>query len=188
MICFMQRYSFATIITASDNRPMATHLPFVVVEMGEDIVLRAHFANANPQWQTISDQQVLVIFSEPHAYISPQLYDSPINVPTWNYLAVHAYGQGRLVVAESETLAILEQTIHYYEADYKKQWDTLPDDYKKRLQNGIVAFEIIVKDLQGKKKISQNKTVAERQRIAAVLSESLHSHEQDLGAYMTPKI
>ncbi|MBK8473954.1 MAG: FMN-binding negative transcriptional regulator [Sphingobacteriales bacterium] len=94
---------------------------------------------------------------EPHAYISPQLYESPINVPTWNYIAVHAYGKAQLIADEIAATALLEQTINYYEAQYMVQWNSLPQDYKDRLLKGIVAFEIVVTELQGKQKLSQNK-------------------------------
>lgn len=189
MIAFMQRYSFATLVTAADDCPTATHLPFIVLDDGEHLVLRAHFAKANPQSRQIAAAQTcLVLFSEPHAYISPQLYESPINVPTWNYIAVHAYGKAQLIADEIAATALLEQTINYYEAQYMVQWNSLPQDYKDRLLKGIVAFEIVVTELQGKQKLSQNKSDTDRQRIADSLAQSPHSYEQDLANYMQNSI
>jgi len=189
MIAFMQRYSFGTLVTAADNCPTATHLPFIVLDDGEHLVLRAHFAKANPQSRQIAAAQTcLVLFSEPHAYISPQLYESPINVPTWNYIAVHAYGKAQLIADEVAATALLEQTINYYEAQYMVQWDSLPQDYKDRLLKGIVAFEIVVTELQGKQKLSQNKSDTDRQRITDSLAQSPHSYEQDLANYMQNNI
>jgi len=181
---FMQRFSFATIITANNNLPIATHLPFVVSFKDENIVLTSHFARANEQWKDIEDNTVLVVFSEPHAYISPKHYDKELNVPTWNYISVHAYGRGKLITETGKVFEILERTIHNYEGSYKKQWDNLPGDYKAGLAKGIVAFDIVVTDLQGKKKLSQNKTENERQKIANALSKSEDTNEKLISSYM----
>jgi transcriptional regulator len=87
----MKRYSFATIITAKNSFPIGTHLPFVVTTINDSLVLTSHFARANEHWQEIENSKVLVIFSEPHAYISAKNYDKKLNVPTWNYISIHAY-------------------------------------------------------------------------------------------------
>jgi transcriptional regulator len=96
-ISFMQRYSFATIVTATNNVPFATHLPFLVEQREGRIILASHFAKANPQAAEIIGKDVLVIFTEPHAYISPKHYEKETNVPTWNYIAVHAYGKASIL-------------------------------------------------------------------------------------------
>jgi transcriptional regulator len=90
VIAFMQRYSFATIITIANDIPVATHLPFLVKEVGDKLILRSHFAKANPQANQVFDKTSLVVFTEPHAYISPSNYETEKVVPTWNYIAVHA--------------------------------------------------------------------------------------------------
>lgn len=182
---FMQRFSFATVITARNDLPSATHLPFVVVADGRNIILRSHFARANRQWEEIEDDNdVLVIFSEPHAYISPRHYEKELNVPTWNYIAVHAYGRGRVISETKQVFSLLEQTINTYEAEYKLQWDRLPSDYRLRMSKGIVAFEIAVTDLQAKKKLSQNKTENEQRRIISSLMDSPHENERQIAGYM----
>jgi transcriptional regulator len=149
-ISFMQHYSFATIITVKNGFPTATHLPFIVKQVGDQIILRSHFAKANPQAADIIDNNALVIFTEPHAYISPKHYEKVQSVPTWNYLAVHAYGKCVLLDGAESKLSLLEETINYYEADYLKQWQGLPDTFKQNMMQGIVAFEIEVNDLQAK--------------------------------------
>ena len=184
LIDFMQRYSFATIITASNNFPVATQLPFMVEFHGEDIVLTSHFAKANEQWKLIEAQTNLVLFSEPHAYISPTHYEKLLNVPTWNYISVHAYGKAHIINEQEEKAAVLEQTIANYEAAYKMQWDQLPEDYRVGMMKGIVAFEIVVADIQGKKKLSQNKTAHEQANIVASLAKSTDSNEQAIASYM----
>ena len=180
----MQRYSFATIITVNDGLPIATHLPFIVKEVNGEIVLTSHFAKANPQASGSIHNKVLVIFTEPHAYISPKHYEKEASVPTWNYIAVHACGNCFLIDSEENKAALLKEMIQYYEADYQKQWDSQSDTFKRNMMNGIVAFKIVVDALQGKKKLSQNKTVKERTSIISELKNAQTSNEKDLAAYM----
>nr|WP_262902615.1 FMN-binding negative transcriptional regulator [Pontibacter aydingkolensis] len=95
---FMREFSFATLVTIQDNKPFATHLPFVVENRNEQLILQTHVAKQNPQWKDLkAGQEALVIFQEPHAYISPALYEKQLNVPTWNYCAVHAYGKPTII-------------------------------------------------------------------------------------------
>lgn len=183
-VAFMKRFGFATIVTAKNNIPVATHLPFVVENDGENIVLISHFAKANEQWKEIENNKVLVIFTEPHAYISPRHYDKELNVPTWNYISVHAYGEGKLLTKNEDVMNVLEHTIHHYETAYQQQWNRLPNDYKLGMIKGIVAFEITVTELQGKKKLSQNKTENERKNIINALSISDDTNEKLIADYM----
>lgn len=183
-VAFMQRFGFATIITAKNNVPVATHLPFVVKNEDENIVLLSHFAKANEQWKDIENHKVLVIFNEPHAYISPKHYEKELNVPTWNYISVHAYGEGKLINEIERVIQILESTIDFYDTSYQQQWNRLPHDYKLGLINGIVAFEIRITNLQGKKKLSQNKTKNERANIINALSQSDDTAEKLIAEYM----
>jgi transcriptional regulator len=183
-INFMQRYSFATIVTSVNDVPVATHLPFLVEQRDDKIILLSHFAKANPQAAQIVDKSVLVIFTEPHAYISPSNYEKETNVPTWNYLAVHAYGKATLLAEGQKTADLLAQTISTFEADYLKQWNGLPDGYKQKMMKGIVAFEIVVDDLQAKKKLSQNRSAHEQENIINTLSKSKETTENEIAKYM----
>lgn len=183
-ISFMQQFSFATIVTVKDSLPSATHLPFVVSQRDGQIILTSHFAKANPQATEILSCKPLVIFIEPHAYISPRHYETEQSVPTWNYIAVHAYGTARIIDSPEAKAQLLERTIRFYEAGYLKQWNGLPQDYKLNMMKGITGFEIIVDELQGKKKLSQNRTEKERENIIAELSKSNSSAEKDIAAYM----
>jgi len=147
-------------------------------------VLSSHFAKANEQWKDIERNKILVIFSEPHAYISPSNYEKELNVPTWNYISIHSYGKGRLITNTEKIIELLEKTIDNYEESYKRQWDSLPDDYKINMSKGIIAFEIEVVDLQAKKKLSQNKTKTEQKNIISSLSKSDNSNEKLIADYM----
>ena len=184
IVAFMKQFSFATIITAKDNLPVATHLPFLVTIRDGNVILTSHFARANEHWEDIGNNKALVIFSEPHAYISPKNYDKELNVPTWNYISIHAYGQGKLITETDKTFNVLESMIDNYEISYRQQWDSLPEEYKFKMSKAIVAFEIVVTDLQAKKKLSQNRTGSEKQKIIDTLSKSDDSNEQLIAAYM----
>src|SRR5690606_20360932 len=94
---FMRRHGFAVVVSASEGRPAATHLPLTVKVEGEQVFLHGHFAKANPQWRGLEEGEVLAVFSGPHAYVSPRHYDAVESVPTWNYLAVHAHGEARVI-------------------------------------------------------------------------------------------
>lgn len=152
--------NFATLVTQQDGRPFATHLPFRVdTEDGQFGVLRTHVARANPQWQDIGGDEVLVIFQGAHAYISPTWYASTPMVPTWNYAAVHAYGRAR-IVDDAALQQILEQTV----AQYDPSWniDLLPVDFVEKMRRAIVGIEIEITRLEGKLKMGQNHSVADR--------------------------
>jgi transcriptional regulator len=184
VVAFMQRYSFATIVTTIGGLPVATHLPFLVKQENEKIILQSHFAKANPQWKAITEGTSLVIFTEPHAYISPGNYETEKNVPTWNYIAVHAYGKAKLLESVEEKAELLKHTINTFEVDYFKQWQSLPEDYKLKMMNGITAFEIEVTDLQAKKKLSQNRTDKEVQNIIHSLEKSEDTTVSEIAEYM----
>lgn len=183
-ISFMKRYSFASIITSKGNIPVATHLPFVVEQREDQLFLSSHFAKANEHTTLIEANPSLVIFAEPHAYISPQHYDKMESVPTWDYIAIHAYGHARIIHDEAGKLRTLEKMILSYDPAYQDQWNELPDKFKTGMLGGIVAFEISVTELQAQQKLSQNKTKEERARIVQQLNKSEHSTEKDLAEYI----
>ena len=184
IISFIKKYSFGTIITVDEGKPIATHLPFLVVEQDEKMFLKSHFASVNPQAKSLEGQEILVIFTEPHAYVSPKFYEKKQNVPTWNYLAVHIYGGAKIIEDEAGKLELLEKTIQNYEEEYLKQWNNLALDYKLKMLKGITAFEIEVSDIQAKKKLSQNKTVIEQQNIIKAFENSADSNENQIAEYM----
>lgn len=184
IIAFMQRYSFATMVTAVNGVPEATHLPFLVKQENDKVFLLSHFAKANPHAAQVIGNISLVIFTEPHAYISPKNYQKEENVPTWNYIAVHAYGQAEILEEEHKKAELLKHTIEYYDAGYLQQWDKLTDQYKSKMMKGIVAFEIEVTDLQAKNKLSQNRSEIEKENIIHSLGKSSDTNEKEIAAYM----
>ncbi len=188
LLDFMRRYSFATLVTAQTGEaPIANHLPFIIEKRQNSVWLIAHMARANPQWQHFAEGETLVIFQEPHAYISPQWYDKALSVPTWNYAAVHAYGQPKIVESEALVFEILEKLILASEASYLEQWNRLPDNYKSGMSKAIVAFEMEVTRLEGKEKMSQNRTQEEIGQIIAGLEATGRPSDREMAMLMRAK-
>ena len=167
---FMRANPFAILISTDDNGPFATHVPLVVRQDGERILLRGHVAKANPHWRYLEQQpRCLVIFHGPHAYISPTNYATRENVPTWNYGAVHVYGRARTYSAPDELLAMLHELIPLFEPAYAEQWANLSPAYRERMLSHIVGFEIAVTKIEAKFKLSQNRTTAEQENVITSL-------------------
>jgi transcriptional regulator len=185
---YIRQYPFATLITAADNYPIATHLPFILEQDEGQWYLLSHMAKANPQWKLLEGHQPLIVFQEPHAYISPTHYEKEENVPTWNYIAVHIYGTVELLLESEQAIEILEKTIAVFEKGFQGQWENLDKGYRNRLLNGIVAFRIKIQSFEAKEKLSQNKTVQERQKISDGLLDTSDSSAQQLGEIMKNKL
>jgi transcriptional regulator len=165
-MAFMQANPFAILISSVAEDPFATHLPVVVRETGGQLVVRGHVAKANPHWRYLEQQpQCLTIFHGPHAFVAASNYETRENVPTWNYGAVHVYGTARLFSAPEELLGVLHELIHTFEAAYAEQWAGLSEAYRARMLSHIVGFEITVTKIEGKFKLSQNRTLAEQANV-----------------------
>ena len=172
-IAFMRANPFAILVSTNDVDPFATHVPVMVREIENKIRLRGHVAKANPHWRYLQNQpHCLVIFHGPHAYISPANYETREVVPTWNYGAVHAYGEARTFSEVPELLGMLDDLIPTFEAAYAEQWASLSEAYRSRMLNHIVGFEIWVNKLEAKFKLSQNRTRQEQQNVVDSLSRS----------------
>lgn len=170
LLAYMRAYSFATLATSGAGGLTATHLPFVIEEEGGRITLLAHMARANPQWREFAGgADALAIFMQPHAYVSPRLYDSRQNVPTWNYVAVHAYGQPLLIEERAAKLELQKKLIRRLDPAYLEQMAELPDSYIDAKLAAIVSFALVVTRIDARYKLSQDKNPAERERIALAL-------------------
>lgn len=185
---FMKVHNFALLVSSANNAPVATHLPFVIEQRENKIFLISHMAKANPQWKTFSNNDLLIVFQGPHAYISPSHYEKQQNVPTWNYIAIHAYGKAKLIEDPEDVFNLMERTIHNFEKDFYKQWKSLDSNYVNGMLKAIIAFEIEVTKLEGKFKLSQNKTKNEQQNIISSLEKSDDSVQKELVKEMKKKI
>jgi transcriptional regulator len=170
---FIDQHSFGLLVSTSMDGPFATHLPFLLDRhAGPHGTLIGHMARANPQWQHAADQSVLAIFSGPHAYVSPTWYEAEQVVPTWNYVAVHAYGRLRLIDDAAGKLDILLQTVEAYERSMPQPWILdEADPHLPRLLAQIVGFRIDIERLEGKWKLNQNHPADRRAKVVRALQE-----------------
>lgn len=172
---FIDQHSFATLISQVGNELIATHLPLLLDrETGQHGVLLGHMARANPQWKSLHRQQVLSIFHGPHSYISPTWMGGGDNVPTWNYVAVHAYGEFELIDDASRLRQLLVKMVQHYESHQPLPWsvEAASDQYLDKLQAAIVGFSIRIVRLEGKWKLSQNHPLNRRSQIISGLRRS----------------
>lgn len=169
-VAFMRANPFAILVSTTDEGPFATHVPVVVREGREHLLVRGHVAKANPHWRYLERQaQCLTIFHGPHAYVSPANYTTREVVPTWNYGAVHVYGNARVYSAPDELLGMLHELIPMFEPAYADQWANLTPAYRERMLSHIVGFEIAITKVEAKFKLGQNRTREEQANMIASL-------------------
>jgi transcriptional regulator len=158
-------YPFATVITRCEGDLKVSHLPLLVD--GQRGVLRGHLARENPQLSDLAKgSETLVIFQGPHAYVSPSVYEEHPSVPTWNYVVVHVHGRARLV-DEPALRGILDELVARFDPT---GWRLeAPQDYVSSALDAIAGFEITIERLEGKWKLSQNRSLEDQRRVAAWL-------------------
>ena len=186
LVEFMRANSFAVLVTGTGGTLHASHLPVQVRLEGEQIVLDMHMARANAQWKEFFDEEVMVVFSGPHAYVSPRWYEEQERVPTWNYAAVHAYGLPKLIDDAKHKHANQRGLVQMLDPQWLPKFDRLRPEYVQKMLDGIVNFEIPVTRLDARWKLSQNRSRREQELIAAELAKSRDSVEQAL-AVLTRK-
>jgi transcriptional regulator len=183
-VAFMRANPFAILVSCASVQPFATHLPlFVQTEKTsegneERVLLRGHVAKANPHWRYLEQQpQCLAIFHGPHSYISPTNYGARESVPTWNYATVHVYGNARIFYAQDasspdELHRMLDELMGSFEPTYRAQWESLSATFRENMLRQIVGFEIVATKIEGKFKLSQNRTREDQANVMASLEKS----------------
>lgn len=179
----IESYPFGTLVTAPYGVPFVSHLPFLFENTAGKLL--GHMARANPQWQHLAaSSEVLAVFQGPHAYVSPSWYSSP-GVPTWNYAVVHLYGKPRLIESEAKLEALITRLTNIHESHMPNPWKpNLAGERRVKLLSMVVGFEIEITDVQGKFKLSQNRPVADQQRVVEELSQSPNSLEASVAKLM----
>ena len=184
----MQAYSFAILFgpQSDPEKPaplVATHLPLVVKDQGEHGLIEGHFAIANRHWQSLAGRETMVVFPGPHSYVSPTNYIDPLSVPTWNYIAVHAYGILELVEDDPGKDTLLAGLVLANEPAFAEKWRAMPDNFRRSMLAGIVGFRMPVARIEGKFKISQNRAPEERRNVQAIHAAG-NPDQQALAAWM----
>lgn len=178
--------SFATLFSLHEGLPFVTHLPLIL--NSERTYLYGHFARPNPQWKDIENQIVLAVFHGPHSYISPSWYETNKAVPTWNYTAVHVYGEVQLIT-EEELHQSLEELVEKYEGpESSYKLDEVDSDYLNGLSKGITGFKIKITRVEGKAKLSQNHPVSRQELVIKELEKGTTTDELAIAKLMKANI
>ena len=182
LLSFLRANNFPILVTGTGGVLHASHLPVTVHEQGEQIVIDMHMAKNNPQWKEFFDDEVMVVFAGPHAYVSPRWYEEAERVPTWNYAAVHAYGLAKINPDRDAKAASQRRLIESLDPQWLPKHDGLRREYVDQMLNGIVNFSIAVTRIEARWKLSQNRGRREMELIAAELEKSDDSAERSLAA------
>jgi transcriptional regulator len=183
----IDEYGFATIVSATCGRPAATLAPFFLSRDDPRPRVWGHFARANPQRNALStESEVLVVFRGPDTYVSPSWYADYPNVPTWNFVVVHAYGIPRVLERDDPRVRwLLERTVERFEAALPDPWSLDgPDDYLSSLSKGVVAFELEITSLEGQFKLSQNQSQANRLGVIRNLEQRPDTDAREIARLM----
>lgn len=185
----IRQYSFGTLVSVVGDAPLATRVPFVLhPDEGDQRRLWGHLARANPHAQALrSDRLALAIFHGPDAYVSPSWYADAPNVPTWNFITVHAYGHPDPLHPDDPRVRwILEQTVAQHEARLPRPWslDTVPEDYLTELIPHVLAFELQLTHVESQFKLNQNHSRPNRLGVIAALERQPNTTARELAAIM----
>ena len=170
---------FSSLVTLGGSGLFASHLPLVLEERSDSLgILKGHLSRANPQWRDFSsDVQALAIFAGPQHYITPSWYPEKLSsgkvVPTWNYAVVQAYGHLKLMEDTEWLLDHLQTLTHIHESPFAEPWKITdaPADYIHSLSKGIIGFELHISRLEGKWKVSQNRSETDRHGVVNGLGQ-----------------
>jgi transcriptional regulator len=182
---FIERHNFGLLVSQLASEPFATHLPLLLDrQAGSSGTLFGHMARANPQWQA-AEGNVMVVFSGPHAYISPTWYEAENVVPTWNYVAVHVYGKLHVIDGEETILKVLRDLVMFHERSTPTPWNFPEnDDFVKKLAGSVVAFQVDISRIEGKWKLSQNQPRQRRENVIDALTLQRDENSQAIAAMM----
>jgi transcriptional regulator len=183
---FIEQNSFGMLVSQIDGRPFASHLPFLLErQAGPQGSLIGHVARANPQWEHAGGQTLLTVFSGAHAYISPTWYEADHVVPTWNYVAVHAYGELQVIEDRDSLLDLVQKMVQVYEKGMPRPWSfATPSAFVDRMLAQIVGFRIRIERIQGKWKLNQNHPAERRQKVIQALRERRDENSQAVAMMM----
>lgn len=169
ILAFLRENEFATFVVYDGEKPIASHLLMEVVEEDGAVMIYGHMSRGNPLWTMLaSNREALIIFQGPHAYISARWY-THVNVPTWNYVSVHAYGRPALVTDRDEVRSLLSRLVKRHEPDSSYRMESLPQEFVEKEMNGVSAFKMKVERLEAAYKLSQNRNDEDYQNIVIQL-------------------
>ena len=182
----------AVLVTHGEQGLQATHVPLLLdPQVGAKGTLYGHLARGNKQWRDLeSGAEVLVVCPGADAYVSPGFYpskaDDPRTVPTWNYVAVHAWGVPQVIHSAAPLLDIVRRLSDRHEQGRERPWsvDEAPADYLDGMLKAIVGFAIPIERLQCNRKLSQNRSAIDHEGVRSGLAASADPVDNQLAAHM----
>ena len=183
---FLRSNGFPALVSHVGEKLVASHLPVETVENADgSLTILGHMSRANPQWKTIGDQEVLLIFQGAHTYISPRWYNHA-NVPTWNYMMVHVYGKVRMVEG-AELRSLLDSLVNKYESSTGYNLENLPGDMVEKEMKGVAGFALDVTRLDAAYKLSQNRDDESYNNVITELEKRSDSDSHNVAKAMREK-
>ena len=184
VLAFMRAHGFVLVVTGTGGELHASHLPCVVEERDGQLRLSMHMARTNPQWQQFFGDEAMVVFAGPHAYVSPRWYEDRPRVPTWNYVAVHAYGPAEFFEDAGRLLDVVTRLTDLHERPRAEPWAVTdaPETFIRAQLKGIVGLRLPITRIEGKRKMSQNRSAADRAGVAAGLAASDRASDRAVAA------
>ncbi|MDU0813938.1 FMN-binding negative transcriptional regulator [Bacillus siamensis] len=182
----IKEYGFAALFSTAGGMPYATHLPLMMSKDNE--CLYGHFALPNPQWKEIEGQSVLAVFQGPHCYISPKWYETNRAVPTWNYVAVHVYGEAELLDEEETVHSMGDLVLKYESPDSPYKLEHVDAKFLSGMNKGVKGFKIKISKIEGQAKLSQNHSAQRQEMVVQQLKQIPHTNEQLISGLMEENI
>ena len=188
----IQHTRLAQLVSVGEHGLQASHLPLLLnPDEGANGTLYGHMAKANPQWRDLQNgAEALVIFAGADAYVSPAFYPAKAEhgkvVPTWNYLAVHAYGKAEVFTDAERLLAVVRALTDRHEGGRQQPWAVrdAPAEYIDGMLKAIVGFALPIERLIGKRKLSQNRSQADINGVRNGLAASEDVRDQTLARFI----
>ena len=183
----IEQARLSQLVTATAQGLIATPLPmFLVSDEGPHGTLYGHIARANPQWQLAAIGEAMALFLGPHAYITPNWYAAKQEthkvVPTWNYLAVHAYGPVEFFADATRLREIVTRLTNLHEHGSAAPWavDDAPEAFIAAQLRAIVGVRLPISRIEGKRKMSQNRSAEDRAGVIAGLDRSERASDREV--------
>lgn len=191
----MRAARLATLVTATAEGLVATPLPLLLAAgEGPHGVLYGHLARANPQWRLPPAGEAMAVFMGPDAYVSPNWYatkrETQKVVPTWNYVAVHAYGPVEFFEEADRLLDIVTRLTALHEASQAAPWavSDAPESFVRAQLRGIIGLRLPIARIEGKRKLSQNRSAEDRAGVIAGLAASDRANDRAMAALIPGEI
>lgn len=195
LVALIQQHPFATLIMNSEQGVEALHLPVLLEQMGERLVLKAHIAKANDVWKKVKNgAEALVIFNGPNCYVSPNHYPTKAEhgraVPTWNYVVVHVKGAVSFTHDSDWIYGVIDELTSKHEAESPTPWTIAdaPEEYIHKMLSAIVGVEIAVNSMIGKWKLSQNQPEINQQGVIQGLSSLNDAASQGVASMVSGQV